>query len=66
MKDYRENIFRIIITIGAILSSLLVLLVFYYILKESLPFFKDVNFREYILGQSWAPLSSKPNYSFFQ
>jgi phosphate transport system permease protein len=64
MKDYRENIFRIIITIGAILSSLLVLLVFFYILKESLPFFKDVNFREYILGQSWAPLSSKPNYSF--
>lgn len=64
MKDYRENIFRIIITIGAILSSLLVLLVFFYILKESLPFFKEVNFREYILGPSWAPLSSKPKYSF--
>ncbi|WP_326907866.1 phosphate ABC transporter permease subunit PstC [Sedimentibacter sp. MB31-C6] len=64
MKDYRENIFRITITIGAILSSLLVLLVFFYILKESLPFFKEVNFREYILGYSWSPLSSKPNYSF--
>lgn len=64
MKDYRENIFQIIITIGAILSSMLVLLVFFYILKESLPFFKEVNFREYILGQRWAPLSSKPKYSF--
>ncbi len=64
MKDYRENIFRIIITIGAILSSLLVLLVFFYILKESLPFFKEVSFREYILGHNWNPLSSKPKYSF--
>lgn len=64
MKDYRENIFRIIITIGAILSSLLVLLVFFYILKESLPFFKEVSFGEYILGHNWNPLSSKPKYSF--
>ena len=64
MKDYRENIFRIIITIGAIVSSLLVLLVFFYILKESLPFFNQVSFREYILGHNWNPLSSKPKYSF--
>lgn len=64
MKDYKENIFRIIITIGAIVSSLLVLLVFFYILKESLPFFKQVSFREYILGHNWNPLSSKPKYSF--
>ena len=64
MKDYRENIFRIIITIGAIVSSLLVLLVFFYILKESLPFFKEVSFGEYILGHNWNPLSSKPKYSF--
>lgn len=64
MKDYRENIFRIIITIGAILSSILVLLVFFYILKESLPFFKEVKFSEYIFGDSWSPLSSKKGYSF--
>ncbi len=64
MKDYKENIFRIIITIGAIVSSLLVLLVFFYILKESLPFFKEVSFGEYILGHNWNPLSSKPKYSF--
>lgn len=64
MKDYRESIFHIIITIGTILSSVLVLLVFFYILKESLPFFKEVKFNEYIFGDAWSPLSSKKGYSF--
>ncbi len=64
MKDYKESIFRIIITIGTLLSSILVLLVFFYILKESLIFFKEIKFTEYILGNSWRPLSPRPNYSF--
>ena len=64
MKDYRESILHIIITIGTILSSVLVLLVFFYILKESLPFFKEVKFNEYIFGDAWSPLSSKKGYSF--
>lgn len=64
MKDLRERIFRIIITTGAILSSVLVLLVFFYILKESLLFFKEVKFSDYIFGTSWSPLSSQKKYSF--
>lgn len=64
MNDLKENIFRIIITIGAVLSSILVLLVFFYILKESMPFFREVSFREYIFNDSWRPLSSNPSYSF--
>lgn len=64
MKDYKEIIFRVIVTFGAILSSLLVLLVFFYILKESMLFFNYVNFSEYMLGDSWSPLSPEPKYSF--
>lgn len=64
MKSYKEYIFRFIITIGAILSSILVLLVFFYILKESMPFFKEVSWKEYLLGKSWSPLSNNKNYSF--
>ncbi|NLK63622.1 MAG: phosphate ABC transporter permease subunit PstC [Tissierellia bacterium] len=64
MKDFKEYIFRIIITIGAVLSSILVLLVFFYILKESMPFFREVNFKEYFFSDSWKPLSSNPSYSF--
>lgn len=64
MKNLREKIFSIIITIGAAVSSILVLLVFFYVLKESIPFFRQISFREYILGDSWRPLSSQPTYSF--
>lgn len=63
MKKYREKIFSLIITIGAILSSCLVLLVFFYILKESMMFFKEVGFSEYLLGKTWSPLESE-KYSF--
>lgn len=64
MKKYNENIFRIVITIGAILSSILVLLVFFYILNESLPFLKKVCWKEFLLGGTWSPLSSNPSFSF--
>lgn len=64
MKEFKENMFRTIITIGTALSSALVLLVFFYILKESIPFFIEVNFKEFMFGDSWNPLSSNPSYSF--
>lgn len=64
MKDCKESIFRIIITIGTLLSSILVLLVFFYIFKESMTFFKEIKFTEYIFGDSWNPLSPRPKYSF--
>lgn len=64
MKENKENIFKTIITTGAILSSLLVLLVFFYILKESIPFLKEVSWKEFLLGKSWSPLSVQVSYSF--
>lgn len=64
MKEYKERIFRLIITIGTILSSTLVLLVFFYILKESIPFLTEVSWKEFIFGESWSPLSSDVSYSF--
>jgi len=63
MKDYKENIFHFIITFGAILSSILVLLVFFYILKESVPFLKGIRFTEFLFGDSWTPLSKNNRYS---
>lgn len=64
MKNYKEYIFRLVITMGAVLSSILVLLVFFYILKESFPFFNEISFKEYLLGDSWRPLSDNARYSF--
>lgn len=64
MRNYKELIFRFVITIGTVLSSILVLLVFFYILKESLPFFREVSYNEFLLGSSWRPLSKNAEYSF--
>ena len=64
MKDYKEYIFRVIITIGTILSSILVLLVFFYIFKESLLFLYEISWKDFLLGKTWSPLSSNPTYSF--
>ena len=64
MKDYKENIFHFIITFGAILSSILVLLVLFNILKESVPFLKEIRFTEFLFGDSWTPLSKNNRYSF--
>jgi phosphate transport system permease protein len=63
MKEFKEKVFKSLVTIGAILSSILVLLVFFYILKESIPFFKEVKITKYLLGDTWSPLGTE-KYSF--
>lgn len=65
MKNYKEYIFRFVITTGAIISSVLVLLVFFYILRESLPFLQEISYKEFLLGDTWSPLSNDEKYSFF-
>lgn len=64
MKEYKENIFLFIVALGTVLSSILVLLVFFYILKESMPFFREINWKEFLLGHKWAPLGNDSSYSF--
>ncbi len=64
MKDRRELILRFIVVTGAAVSSARVLLVFFYILRESLLFFRTVTFTEFLFGSAWSPLSPKPEYSF--
>jgi phosphate transport system permease protein len=63
MKEFKEKVFKNLITIGTILSSILVLLVFFYIFKESMPFFKEVQIKEYLFGDTWSPLGTE-KYSF--
>ena len=65
MKKNKEDIFKTIITTGAIFSSLLVLLVFFYILKESTPFLKEVSWKDFLFGKSWSSLSEPVSYSLF-
>ncbi len=64
MKNIKENIFYFITATGAFLSGILVLVVFFYIFKESIPFLKEVGWNDFLLGDTWSPMSEKAQYSF--
>lgn len=64
MKNIKENIFYFIAATGAFLSGILVLLVFFYIFKESIPFLKEVSWKDFLLGDAWSPMGEKAEYSF--
>ncbi len=64
MLKFKDNVFKIIITIGAIISSLIVLLVFFYILKESLPLLSTYKISDLLFGNGWSPMSTNEIYSF--
>ncbi len=64
MLKFKDNIFKIIIVTGTAISSLVVLLVFFYILKESMPLLSTYKIGDLLLGKTWAPISVKETYSF--
>jgi len=64
MLKFKDNIFKIIIVTGTAISSLVVLLVFFYILKESMPLLSTYKIGDLLLGKTWAPISGKATYSF--
>lgn len=64
MLKFKDNIFKTIIVTGTAISSLVVLLVFFYILKESMPLLSTYKIGDLLLGKTWAPISVKETYSF--
>lgn len=64
MLKFKDNIFKIIIATGTAISSLVVLLVFFYILKESMPLLSTYKIGDLLFGKTWAPMSVEETYSF--
>ncbi|MEG0708560.1 MAG: phosphate ABC transporter permease subunit PstC [Cellulosilyticaceae bacterium] len=62
MKRYYDKLFYLMITLGAIFSTLIAVLVFFNIFKESLPFLQTVSWESFLLGDAWKPLSQNPSY----
>jgi len=58
---WTDACFRAFFTLASSVSVLIVVLVFYFILKEALPFFQERGFME-IFGVKWTPVSAKPSY----
>lgn len=60
---YLETIFSLVIKLIAFISTIMILFIIGFILKESIVFFKEIPFLDFILGKTWRPVSANPSYS---
>lgn len=58
MNNKTDNIFKAIIGFFSLLSISILFLIIIFISKESLNFFKEVRFLNFITGKTWNPISS--------
>lgn len=63
MKNLKDNFFKYILILVTILFLLIVISLFTCIIIESIPFFKEVGIKGFILDKGWNPLKSEPSYS---
>lgn len=60
-KKY-DKIFADILKIAALVSFFMISFIIIFILKESLPLFKEIGLKEFILGRRWKPVSVSGQY----
>ncbi|MDU1912044.1 phosphate ABC transporter permease subunit PstC [Fusobacterium sp.] len=60
-KKY-DKIFADILKIAALVSFFMISFIIIFILKESLPLFKEIGLKEFILGKRWKPVSASGQY----
>lgn len=65
MKAIKEKIFKYLITTITVFSLLILSFIILFIFRESIIFFKEVSFIDFILGRSWNPLNSPDTLSIF-
>ncbi|GAA0745017.1 phosphate ABC transporter permease subunit PstC [Clostridium oceanicum] len=65
MKRKEEKIFFVVVKSIAFLSVAILCLILLFILKESLPIFKNTSLFNFILNNSWNVLEDSSNFSIF-
>lgn len=60
-KKY-DKIFAGVLKIAALVSFFIISFIIIFILKESLPLFKEIGLKEFILGRRWKPMSVSGQY----
>lgn len=60
-KKY-DKIFAGVLKIAALVSFFIISFIIIFILKESLPLFKKIGLKEFILGRRWKPMSVSGQY----
>ncbi|MEG2353745.1 MAG: phosphate ABC transporter permease subunit PstC [Clostridium sp.] len=61
--EVKEKIFKSIILINTFIASITLIFVIFFILKESIPIFKEVSIVEFITGLRWNPLGKETELS---
>lgn len=62
MKGLKEFIIEKLIFLSGIASILFVILIFLFLLKEGLSLFKTVNFKDFLWGRNWSPISEPARF----
>ena len=62
MKKIKEFLIEKIIFISGSLSIVFVVLIFIFLIKEGILFFKYVQFKDFIVGKNWYPISNPAQF----
>ncbi|MGA1868082.1 MAG: phosphate ABC transporter permease subunit PstC [bacterium] len=62
MRKIKEFFIEKLIFISGIASIIFVVLIFIFLLKESILLFKDVGIGEFLFGKAWYPISEPPKF----
>lgn len=62
LRLFKEFVIEKLIFLSGIASILFVVLIFVFLLKEGLSFFKEINLFKFVLGQRWYPISDPAQF----
>ena len=62
LKTIKEKTIEFFIRISGFLIILFVILIFLFLLKDSLSFFKEYSFFKFLTGKKWLPISDNPQF----
>ncbi|MFH0947435.1 MAG: phosphate ABC transporter permease subunit PstC, partial [Elusimicrobiota bacterium] len=62
MRKIVDFVIEKIIFISGLIAIIFVVLIFFFLLKEGLTFFKEYNFSDFITGKFWYPISTPSKF----
>jgi len=62
MRRLKEFVIERLIFLSGIASIIFVILIFLFLLKEGIFFFKTIRFFDFLLGKNWYPISEPPSF----
>ncbi|OQX86601.1 MAG: phosphate ABC transporter permease subunit PstC [Candidatus Omnitrophica bacterium 4484_70.2] len=65
LKTIKEKTIEFFVRISGFLIILFVILIFLFLLKDSLSFFKEYPFFKFLIGEKWLPISDNPQFGLF-